>query len=133
MFDGPRENAVRETLPKRPAGELHLMTREQGWCFAGLFNGALKHSTRIMNGRFFCGKAECEWGWPGDWEALRDAGLITFKREREDYADGGHGEVVTWDITDKGWKVRDDDLAWTRELMAARRMDEAAVAVPTTT
>jgi len=127
-MDGPKETAVRATLAKRPAGALATLPRDVRYCFAGLFNGAFQHNAYVTaKGHFSCGKAECEWGWPGDWEKLRDAGLITFSTERKDApgAIDGYHVKVTWGITDEGWKVRDDDLAYFRELMAARDQDEA--------
>jgi len=127
MKRGPREAAAYATRTGRASGVLDTISREASRCFTGLFNGASQHSAYVTSkGSFFCGKAECEWGWPKDWEDLRDQGLITFSTDRQDApgAIDGYHVKVTWDITEKGWKVREDDLAWFGELMDARRQDE---------
>jgi len=127
MNDGPKENAVRATLATRPAGILDAFDNRVSNCFAGLFNGARREGIIWPNGSLFVCKAECEWGWPGDWEKLRDAGLLTFRlEERPNHPSiGGTTAYVPWSITKKGWDVRDDDLAYFNELMDARRKDES--------
>lgn len=129
MNNGPKENAVRATRTNRPSGILDTLDPNVERCFAGLFHGASQHNAYVTaNGRFWCGKAECEWGWPGDWEKLRDAGLIEFTTKREDApgAKGGYHIKVDWKIPEKGWKVREDDLAWFNALMDARDADKNA-------
>ena len=127
MSDGPKETAVRATLATRPAGILEGFERGVRNCFKGLFNGASREGHIWPNGAFKVGKAECEWGWPGDWEKLRDAGLLTFRLDaRPNHPSiGGSTTYVPYSITDKGWDVREDDIAYFRELMAAREKDEA--------
>lgn len=130
---GPEEMRVIATLPDRPAGlleKIELAEDERGDAygtvdrtFAALFNGAM--SGRMMHGDTpWFGKAEAEWGWPNAWAALRDAGLVTWEIKRETHP-GGDFDYFHWQITDLGWKVRDDDLAYFRERMNARDKDES--------
>lgn len=118
------EQAVRESLQNRPAGALQQWGRGGGHrsvsaTFASLFNGAQKGSI-FPNGVFKCGKAEAEWGWPENWDRLVEAGLITY-----DIVDGpGDWKTVNWSITDKGWDIREDDLAYFKELMDAKDADD---------
>lgn len=141
-MNGPKELAVRATLSERPAGlieriELPPEKRSDAHgsvenTFAALFNGARQGYGHPERGPSF-GKAEAEWGWPNAWYALRDAGLITITESIEEApgAVGGKSLRVEWGVTDLGWQVRDDDLAYFRELMDARRADEAdAIAIP---
>jgi len=120
MNTASREIAVRATLKDRPAGILSELPRVEGKypasnVFAALFNGA-RQGYAIPNGRVFFGKAEAEWGWPHAWEELMQAGLIIFSLD---------GNRVAWAITNKGMEVRNDDLAYFRELMKAMDLDEA--------
>lgn len=120
---GPREIEVRATLKGRLAGALHDLPRSVRHCFAGLFNGARREGWITSRG-LFVGKAECEWGWPSDWDALRDAGLIEYRLEDVPNHPnvGGTTTHLHWSITEQGWRVREDDIAWSNALSAA--MDE---------
>lgn len=131
---GPLEQKVRDSLKSRAAGVLDAISGPVGAferadnVFAALFNGATSEGTFWPNGRLFIGKAEAEWGWPAQWEKLRDAGLIEYELyETPNHPSfGGTTTKLRWSITDKGWEVRNDDLAYFREVMAARDQDEAA-------
>lgn len=99
--------------------------------FAALFNGARQrgwYATHGPNPHPIFGKAEAEWGWPHDFETLRDAGLITFTISESDAPGliGGKSTDIEWQITNKGWEVRKDDLAYFRALMDAMAADEAS-------
>ena len=120
--DGPKEKAVRDTLTNRPAGELTKLEREDSRCFTAMFNGA--HTPGRIFGKMGlkCGKAECEWNWPEGWKRLQDAGLIEFNIVTREPASF---DEVHFRITGRGHTVREDDIKWFNELMAARHADEA--------
>lgn len=124
---GPEEAKVLVGLNARPARLLRWegMDSQARHCFIGLFNGAWQVGMLFKAHELTIGKAECEWGWPGDWEKLAALGLITFDIEqRPNHPDiGGRTAHLIWHVTDKGWEVREDDLAYSRELMAAREAD----------
>lgn len=124
--DGPKEAAVRATLPSRPAGIIQNVENNVNGCFAGFFNGCLSKGS-LHNGHLSIGKSECEWDWEETWGKLRELGLITWTTEQvpNHHTIGGHTTYVHLTITDKGWEVRNDDLKWFRELMDARDQDEA--------
>jgi hypothetical protein len=124
------EQAVCETLKTRPAGIINGAPRNVQTCFAGLFHGAHSPASYVPGFSFYCGKAECEWDWRETWGALRDLGLMEWSENEEDApgAVGGKQVKVPWSITDKGWDVREDDLKWFDELLAARRRDEQRAA-----
>jgi len=116
---GPLEQAVRDSMAARPANEIAKQSVRVRGCFAGLFNGA-KSEGFVHESGLSIGKAECEWGWPEDWDTLRDAGLIEYRM-----IDGPRGSKrLVWSITAKGMDVRTDDVRAFRELMAARDDDE---------
>jgi len=122
-FNTSEEMKVRKGLKKRPAGILAAIKRDEKkypahLTFAALFNGAIQGRTTEKGGVFF-GKAEAEWGWPHAWEQLRAAGLIEFRVDTE-------AGKIHWHITEKGYEVRQDDMAYFRELMAAMDADERA-------
>lgn len=123
---GPNEQAVRSTIERRPAGLLRKLPRRPSiegtatGTFASLFNG-VRAPWITPNGSFFAGKAEAEWGWPETWEQLRDAGLIDF--EIHEPNDAGFRDV-TFEITELGWKVRNDDIAYSREISRAIKLDD---------
>jgi hypothetical protein len=121
---------IRATLADRPAGILERIhfEGEDRFCradytFAALFNGAINPAHYVPAagmGTFFAGKAEAERGWPLAWEALRDAGLIEY-REEEVAAPGAVGGKmidVHWSVTALGWQVREDDLAFYKEMVS---------------
>jgi len=121
-FNTSEEMKVRKGLKSRPAGILAAIKRNKNRysassVFAALFNGA-RQGLISGNGVFF-GKAEAEWGWPHAWEQLRNAGLVEY---RVDTAAGR----IHWRITEKGHEVRQDYLAYFRELDAALEADEQA-------
>lgn len=126
MAGNEAEQAVRATLANRPAGVLAGLPHDAETCFAGLFNGALGTGT-VYPGGLFIGKSECERNWPEAWEALREAGLVEWRLEEVPNHPkvGGFTTKLHWSVTDKGWEVRDDDLAWFRELMTAMRRDSS--------
>lgn len=123
MADRPAGLLERIELPEEKRSDSHGSVENT---FAALFNGARQGWGHPERGPSF-GKAEAEWGWPNAWYALRDAGLITITETIEDAPGlvGGKSLRVEWGVTELGWQVRDDDLAYFRELMSARRADEA--------
>lgn len=126
LEQGPNEVRVRETMQHRLAGVLDALPMRARDCFAGLFNGALQHNARVdpRNDSLFIGKAECEWDWRESWSALQNSGLVTFTLTPTTYESGHQTILFAWDITEKGWKVREDDIAWYREFVAAKDADE---------
>lgn len=69
--------------------------------FLSLFNGA-RRGYIWPNGSISFGKAEAEWGWPSDWERLKELGIVKF-----DLTD----QHVEWEITNLGYALRDVQLA----------------------
>lgn len=120
-----KEQAVRDSLPTRPANVIQSLGQEAERTFAGLFNGALRKGS-IRRDALFIGKAECEWYWPQAWQTLKGAGLIDYslKEEPNHPTIGGTTNYLTWSVTDLGWDVRNDDIKWFHELMDARDSDE---------
>lgn len=118
---GPREKAIRATLPNRPAGILAGATKEAQRCFAGFFNGASGTGHVSPTGGLHIGKAECEWDWQKTWPELKALGLLEWTEEdRPNHTDiGGVSRYVYPSITEKGCEVRRDDLKWFNELMDA--------------
>jgi hypothetical protein len=122
---GPLERAVRDSMAARPANEIAKQSVRVRGCFAGLFNGALSEGSVNAENGLFIGKAECEWGWPEDWDTLRDAGLIEYRLvDGPKVKMGKPWKRLLWSITEKGMNVRTDDVRAFRELMAARDDDE---------
>lgn len=123
---GAEEAAIRATLAGRPAGVLAGEDRRIWRTFTALFCGALPVGIVHADGGLSIGKAECEWDWLEVWPKLQALGLICW------YVDmtpnhpkfGGHSMKLQWWVTDYGWAVRDDDLAYYRSLMAAIEADE---------
>jgi hypothetical protein len=76
--------------------------------FLAMFAGCRSPATVYPNGHFFCGKAECEWIWPGGWEKLRDLGLIEYRIEDVKCHDGAIMKKVHLTITKRGDNMRDD-------------------------
>ncbi len=128
MQVGPKEQAVRDTLPNRPAGIINAVENKVSDCFAGIFNGCGSRGYLSADDGLKIGKAECEWSWRETWGALKSLGLIDWtEEEKPNHPDiGGTSRYVHLTVTDKGHDVREDDLKWFRELMDARRADEAA-------
>lgn len=123
---GPREQAVWDTLPSRPAGIINATPNDVNGCFAGIFNGCQSRGS-LYEDSLKIGKAECEWNWRHTWGALKALGLIDWREETVD-APGAKSGKATWvhlTVTDKGHDVREDDVKWFRELMNARREDES--------
>jgi len=125
---GKKEAAVRATLATRPCAVLYAL-KHQGAksCFAGFFNGALRRGRIYGDGGLFIGKAECEWDWQETWAELRDLGLINYTLITKPAPGAVSGKMteVTLEITEKGRRVREDDMAYFRALMDAMHEDEA--------
>lgn len=124
---GPKEKALRESYASRPHAMLDRIKAAEGGdphgtpevVFRALFRGTMNECRVYDDGKsIFTGKAESEWGWPHSWEALRDAGLIAFRIEER-----GPLKRLIWEVTDLGWAVRDDYLAYGKELSEAREAD----------
>lgn len=126
---GPNETAVRKTLAARPSVLLREQPPQVRNCFAGLFNGA-RQGMLWPDGSLSVGKAECEWDWKNVWERLRELGLVEYRLEELDAPGAISGKMTKfyWSITDKGWLIREDDLAYHRALMDAMDADEAQAA-----
>lgn len=129
---GPKERAVRATLPNRPAAVLYErddITRKINHCFAGLFNGARSRGwISPPRAGLFLGKSECEWDWQQVWPAMRNLGLVDYYTQERPapFTSGIPWRIdFHWWITDKGWDVREDDLRYFRELTAAMDADES--------
>lgn len=125
---GPKEIAVRATLPSRPAAGLYDGTdlgRKINHCFAGLFNGA-RQGWLTGNGGLFLGKAECEWDWQEVWPEMKARDLVDYEIVEVTHPTGHISKEFHWNVTDNGRKVRKDDDAYFHELMAAMRADEPA-------
>lgn len=117
---GLKEQAVRATLPSRPAAILYKDTalrRRLNRCFAGLFDGAVQG--RITpNGGLSLGNPDCERDWQKVWPAMKELGLVEYSIE-EVIERGVPSRHFYWNITDKGHQVREDALKYFRELMEA--------------
>ena len=125
MGRGPKEQAVWDTLESRPAGVINRAGREANLCFAALFNGARNGMAPASGWKPTFGKAEAEWAWPDGWNELRDLGLVEWKEIQRPYHPSFPPMVeIVWSITEKGWEVRNDDLAWFREIINVRDQDE---------
>src|SRR5882672_7309804 len=74
---GPNEQAVRATLPGRPANIINEASLGAQGCFAGFFNGASSKGIIFVpeNDSLTIGKAECEWDWRENWGELKKLGL----------------------------------------------------------
>lgn len=116
---GEREQAVRDTLPSRPAGVINGASGKAQHCFSGLLHGARAIGMIYPNGGLFIGKAECEWDWQDTWGELKSLGLIEWRVE---------GNKLIWEVTDKGRAVRSDDNRYLDELVAAMRADSQETA-----
>lgn len=130
MNVGPLEQAIIASLAARPASCIARQENHVQHTFAALFNGAQSPGwldPTVMDGRPHFAKAEAEWHWPADWDALVALGLIVYRTEIKPAPGATSGQVcqIHWQITPKGWNVRLDDLAWMAELMAAREADGA--------
>jgi hypothetical protein len=130
MQIGPNAQAIFDALPERPAAVIARQANHVQHTFAALFNGAVSpghFDPSVLDGRPFFGKAEAEWHWPKDWDALVALGLVTYRTEIKPApgARSGQTTLIHWQITPKGWEVRLDDLAWFAEMSAAREADEA--------
>lgn len=126
---GPKEQAVRATLPGRPAAMLYEETdlgRKIFSCFAGLFNGAFQGRITAKGG-LFVGKAECEWDWQEVWPAMKELGLVDYSIDEVTHPSGYVSKNLHWNITEKGFEVRDDDIKYFRELMDAMAEDDPHV------
>lgn len=126
---GKNEQAVRSTLPSRPAGLIATADNAVQSCFAALFSGAQRGIIFKPGQKPSFGKAEAEWAWPDGWNELRRLGLVTWV-ETETPCHPSFGDVppmveIDWQITKRGLEVRDDDLKWFREIMDARDRDAA--------
>jgi len=107
-----REQAVRDTLPHRPAGIIKAAPHNVQNCFAGIFNGAHDKAWLRPDGSLFIGKAECEWDWQDTWGALKELGLVEWRlEERPNHPGvGGATTYFIWNVTDKGFVVREDAM-----------------------
>lgn len=127
---GPKEIAVRATLPDRAAAVLYERTdlgRKVRRCFAGLFNGA-RQGWLQPNGGLFLGKAECEWDWQEVWPALKEKGLVDYEIVKDTSPTTGHvTERFQWNITPKGHEVRRDDTGYFAKLMEAIYEDDRSL------
>ena len=123
---GKNEKAIRDGLKDRPAFRRRNLSREAQITFDGLFNGALSKGSFNKNGALFIGKAECEWHWPDAYNELRDTGLLEYRTyEVDNHSDiGGQTTFLDWRITELGWEVRQDDLAYFNESLEAMEQDE---------
>ena len=133
MERGPREQEVWDGRDARLAGVIYATSRSAQNGFAGLFNGANSKGVIFKPGqRPSFGKAECEWAWPDGWNELKSIDLVEWSETKQpchpSFGDVPPMIYIHWKITDKGWKVREDDLKWFNELMSARDADEAAAA-----
>jgi len=122
---GPNEQAVRATLPGRPANIINEASLGAQGCFAGFFNGASSKGIIFVpeNDSLTIGKAECEWDWRENWGELKKLGLLEWTEEPKTDARGKPWVYVWPEITAKGREVRKDDVAWFRALMDAMSLD----------
>lgn len=76
--------------------------------FLAMWHGCISPATIFPNGRFFCGKFECELIWPAGWEKLKELGLIDYHIEDVQCFDGSIMKKVHLIITERGEKLRND-------------------------
>jgi hypothetical protein len=103
----------KEAREKRPADILKSASREAQRCFAGIFNGARREGHLWGDDALFIGKAECEWGWRDTWSELKALGLVDYRLEEVSAPGAVSGKMTKFycEVTEKGWDVREDDLA----------------------
>lgn len=123
---GPKEQAVWDARLNRPAGVILAASKEASRCFAGIFNGCSSRGVIFKpdTDHLSIGKAECEWDWRKTWGELKSLGLIDWREEDVPCHDGRKMIYVHLSVTEKGHEVRDDDLAFFRQLMDARDVDD---------
>jgi hypothetical protein len=109
---------------KQPEILERLFREHRSWynAFVGLFNGGKREGYAFSSGGLHLGKSECELSdWRDCYAHLQKLGLLTFRTEFKDNhpSVGGQRELVHIDVTERGFRMREEDLrawrAWSRQ------------------
>jgi hypothetical protein len=131
MNIGPNAQAVVDRLKGRPAEVIAATEDSTQATFRALFNGAMSPGRFTATGALRCGHDDANAGWSGEWNELRDLGLLTYRISHKarkvivpESSLNANAELH-WQITSLGWEVRIDDVAWMIEFRAATEADRA--------
>ena len=130
MKIGPNAQAVVDNLAGRPAEIIAREPSDVQATFRAFFSGAGTPARLLAHNLISSGHDDANRGWPRHWDRLMQIGLIVyFVKEPETGTavriGSSRKREVHWKITEAGWKVRMDDVAWLVEFKAASIADEA--------